>query len=141
MLEPGFKSSESRKSLGIVTACGFFIYYILSKKYNMPDIDVLLANAGNAVEIAQAYAESAKTSVAKDAFDSGTIIALLIGMYKTTTNYNDGRITLKKEDMRQKAVEDNTVRYIQQPQVRRYVPPQVPVEMVQKIRREDLKKF
>lgn len=106
MLKSGLKTSEGKTSLGIITAGAFFIYYILSNRYNTPSIENILANAESAVDIAKAYADNSQSdmsNISGDAFDTSAIVALLFGMYKTFSKYSDDRVSLKKEEVKLKA--------------------------------------
>ena len=107
MVKPGIQSSEGQTSIGIIVAGCYFIYYILSSRNpEAPSIDLILANAENAIDIAKAYAEtSPELGTSNNIFDGSAIIALLFSMYKTYSKYTDGRVNLKKEE----AVLSNTV--------------------------------
>ncbi len=101
MLKPGIQTSEGKTSIGIIAAGCFFIYYILSSRYNiMPPVDQVLANADTAVDIAKTYAAEIPLDVTSgNLYDTSTIMAVLFSMYKIYSKYTDGRVDLKKEEI------------------------------------------
>lgn len=92
--KPSIKSLEGQGLIGILGTGVVFIYLLIqSMNPDIPSIDLILAKATSAAEIAETY--NVMDSETVDIIKSGNIGAILMTMYKAYTRFLDKRTELK----------------------------------------------